>query len=698
MAVPKNGAREAGRATRLPWRPTRWDGADSGFPGAAGRTSLDSDVSTPDARRGGGAGRGSSATLAAGNRSMPLSPPDSEHAVPGTSARPGRRRDGSAPRGARGGRALRGRAALLSVLGLAAAAALTAPRPLASQTLKGKVVQSGSREPISGALVRLLDRAEEEAGASFTNQDGRFTVRPEAAGTYRLKVERIGYESWRSEPMALGAGETREEVFSVPVRPVALDELTVTGRRRCRLDPGEATVLTRLWTEIRKALDRLRRTDVEEKARFQLRTFRRILDRDLQVLREETDTGTRTGRKTFRSIPSERLAREGYVQEREDGVHFFAPDAEVLLSDTFQETHCFRTVEPGTEEGETGDPASEDLVGLAFEPASDRRLPDVEGVLWVDRRSATFRRLEFHYTNLDRSFPEGAARGRVEFEPLSTGEWIVRRWWIRWPREVETMAPDARLPDYKGVQGGRHDEVVLSWLERGGELVEVESEAPRRAARGGSVVGSVYDSVHDEPLVGAPVRLVGTNSTDTTDARGRFALRNVPPGVYELVYRHPTVPGLGAQATGGHVTVDPGSYVPVSLAVPSPGRLRDLLCRRPEADVATPDGPGAVAGQVRRPGRGAPSPGAPVVLGWTEPGDAGGRRDGAEVRHETRADDGGHFLVCGLPVDRPVTVRAGDGPERRLELTPDRPATTLVLTAGASDRRGGQAGAGPGAP
>jgi len=72
-------------------------------------------------------------------------------------------------------------------------------------------------------------------------------------------------------------------------------------------------------------------------------------------------------------------------------------------------------------------------VGLAFEPVPGRHLTDVKGVLWLDQETAALRFLEYSYTELDVDFSTEHFGGRLEFEQLPTGAWIIRNWWIRGP-------------------------------------------------------------------------------------------------------------------------------------------------------------------------------------------------------------------------------------------------------------------------
>jgi hypothetical protein len=99
-------------------------------------------------------------------------------------------------------------------------------------------------------------------------------------------------------------------------------------------------------------------------------------------------------------------------------------------------------------------------VGFTFTPMPGREVPDVAGVLWLDRVSREPRRLEFHYTELRKlltrhtlptlrnEFLERAGRsttvgisqiqmreedfgGALDFERLQGGSWLTRRWEIR---------------------------------------------------------------------------------------------------------------------------------------------------------------------------------------------------------------------------------------------------------------------------
>ncbi|CAN5331760.1 hypothetical protein BH20GEM2_BH20GEM2_18930 [soil metagenome] len=169
----------------------------------------------------------------------------------------------------------------------------------------------------------------------------------------------------------------------------------------------------------------------------------------------------------FASLPAAELAAGGYVQAGPEGTYYYAPDADVLLSDTFLDGHCFRV--------ERGEGTERGLIGLAFEPVEPRGQPargrtEIEGVLWLDRASAELRSLEYRYRDVPHDVPTDRLGGRVEFDRLPDGSWIVRRWWVRMPI-VETRRDRFRKPDGGAVQE-RERSVLTGLKEEGGEVVE----------------------------------------------------------------------------------------------------------------------------------------------------------------------------------------------------------------------------------
>src|SRR5262249_53043076 len=158
--------------------------------------------------------------------------------------------------------------------------------------------------------------------------------------------------------------------------------------------------------------------------------------------------------------------RTGYVVSDTSGTTYYAPDAEVLLSDFFAAAHCFHLVEPPRSAGVSS------LIGVAFQPLRDRPvLHDIDGTLWLDRTSAELRTLEFRYTGLPDYVAPANPGGKVEFLRLSDGGWLVSRWSVRMP----VVGPRGSAPPQTGlgrmmVVTSRRDVAVRGVQMTGGEV------------------------------------------------------------------------------------------------------------------------------------------------------------------------------------------------------------------------------------
>lgn len=132
----------------------------------------------------------------------------------------------------------------------------------------------------------------------------------------------------------------------VRVRAVSLEGIRTEVGSRCGDRPSAGSQLARLWQEARKALEITDWTENLGALRFDLVEYTREVDaQSLRVtdMREQARRGY-YDRSTYRSLPAERLARDGYVQPVPGGTEqweHFAPDADVLLSESFLATHCF---------------------------------------------------------------------------------------------------------------------------------------------------------------------------------------------------------------------------------------------------------------------------------------------------------------------------------------------------------------------
>ncbi|MEW5929311.1 MAG: carboxypeptidase regulatory-like domain-containing protein [Gemmatimonadota bacterium] len=520
---------------------------------------------------------------------------------------------------------------------------LLAPLPLAAQAVRGSVVAESGGAPVPGAMVLLLDASGKARAGALTGADGRFSLAAPAPGTYTLRAERVGHGSAVSPALVLSAGESVEQRLVAPAQAVLLEGISVRASgRRCQVRPGEGEAAATLWTEARKALNAAAWARDARQSTYEVVRFDRELDPgSLRVLRDDRRTGTAVTTHPFASIPADSLSRRGFVQTGPSGTFYYAPDAQVLLSETFLDDHCFRVAEGG----------ADGLVGLAFEPVRGRGVPEVRGVFWLDRGSAELRWLEYDYVGLPDGLPEGKLGGRVEFERLPTGAWLVSRWAIRMPRLARETE---RTRETTGSTGGaaRVRERLVGIQETGGEVRVAGTRAPAAARL--ALAGSVYDSLRAAPLAGASVFLSGTAHRATAGPDGRFRVEDVPEGEYQVSFSHPSLEALGVSPPVRTVALRGGEPPALELAVPSAATLAAALC---------PGGGPARAGAVRDPA-GEPVQGARVLLTWGRGG-----------RAEATTDARGAYRACGIPAGAAVAA----------EVRSDRlaPARALVRLASA---------------
>lgn len=114
---------------------------------------------------------------------------------------------------------------LLAAVLLAGAAA-----PASAQIVRGRLVEAGSSQPIAGADVRAVLGDSAVASAQSSGNGAFLLVLPQP-GTYRVRVDRIGYASGLSDELEAAAGEVLETVIQLSVAAVPLPPVMVVERR-----------------------------------------------------------------------------------------------------------------------------------------------------------------------------------------------------------------------------------------------------------------------------------------------------------------------------------------------------------------------------------------------------------------------------------------------------------------------------------
>ena len=313
-------------------------------------------------------------------------------------------------------------------------ALVTCAGPAAAQVVRGAVVDNLSRAPIGSGIVLLVGADGTERARTLTDPSGRYLLRSSVPGEHRLRTLIIGFQPWESPAFPLARGQTVEREIELDLLRVALPPITVEAERTCVVRPGEGEAAAALWDEVKKAVSATTLAAESRRYRFRTRTRERVVDR-LNVVQSDTVFPLAPGYRAwpFASLDPELLSRRGFMQSDVGGPVFYGPDAVLLVSDVFLDDHCFRV---------RGASDNEEL-GLLFEPVGGRRVPEIEGVLWLDAESTALRRLEWRYRNIPSWARQGQPSGSIEFSQLPDGAWFVRGWTLRAPvAQVYTMRAD----------------------------------------------------------------------------------------------------------------------------------------------------------------------------------------------------------------------------------------------------------------
>lgn len=310
-----------------------------------------------------------------------------------------------------------------------------------AQGIRIRVVDSASTAPLRGALIALID-ADNDVVAEALSLESGSRYFPVAAGRYRVRVRRIGYRPHLSQPVTVP--RTGELVISVPANPVTLTSIVISARSRCQSLAGSSE-LASVWDEVGKALQASRLTMEDLRSVGQAWKYRKTTTPGGAVITADTNRFIVTNPRAFRALDPADLARAGYVRgDPASGWDFYGPDETVLLSPSFAATHCFRLVR---------NPDDERLIGVAFEPVRGRRVSDISGTVWIDRRTNELRNIRFKYVNAG-YFSDFGGSGETRFTRLPSGAWIVDDWHVRGPilrRDSTIVRADGFVVDGGGV-------------------------------------------------------------------------------------------------------------------------------------------------------------------------------------------------------------------------------------------------------
>lgn len=539
------------------------------------------------------------------------------------------------------------------------AVALTAATAQA-QDYTGMVRDSVTGAPIAGAVVMLLDTRQEPVARTLTTTTGTFRLRRAAAVTFR--VIRIGYSPFESPLASLATGPLEIGLVALGNRlpVVAVEANPVCPERR---DSRDALALWSAATDGLYALVVASDSTVEPGTVNQLLFDRRLSDNGREVLEQKVRiarTGNAAPIRAGRTAAD--FAENGYVERTATSTIYYAPDPEVLLDSTFATTHCLSLRE--------GDRGHQGEIGVAFTPARGRgAIPDIEGVLWMNRNPLALRSLEFEYRGLDRAIMETNAGGRLDFETLSNGMPIIRYWHVRSPRVAYH-----RIADRQGGAPQLQAEVplVIGRHETGGMIASgMLADGTAWSTPLATLAGRVLNSRTRDGVHRAQVSLDSTDYRTRTDPQGQFSFEGVLPGTYVLrvvdtltVFRMKPDPELGFVVDTGvlqrvwrtaavEVNARLGRVDPVDLQLPWREPVGGCYRFRAEQPrfvvtgfVVTRDSAAVADAQVR--------------ITWSDI-ERGGSVTETNIVARTAQD--GLFQMCGVPAKRQLeaTVLARNG-------------------------------------
>lgn len=562
---------------------------------------------------------------------------------------------------------------LLRTAGGVAIALAASNDQVGAQIVRGHVVDVANDRGIGGVMVRLLTPNGVERDRILTREpEGFFELQARIPGRYRLRADRIGYAATFSDFLVVTVGDTVNVRMQASVEPVSLAAITVQTDRRCQIRPEDGLAVAQVWEEARKALASAAWTRERGMYQYEMLEIRREMDRDARkVLSEYRDYAQGPSEAPYVARSADSLVADGFARFTAEESVFWAPDAAVLLSDPFLDTHCLRLRRVG--EGSR-------LIGLDFEPVRNRSVPEISGTVWLDTATAHVERMDFRFENL--AIPPALLKaepgGTVRFRLLPNGSWIVASWHLRMFRPGMATHPLTGRPavTLDGVTM-KHGMVLRA---TGDEGVVYEGGTRRR------IVGSVLDSL-GVGLSGAKVYIDGSGAEATTDATGRFELSHLEPGIYPLRFSHSYLDELLYQTEPQDVRIRREDTAPAETEFRAPpiARVFDEICDNPRYRTMpvvpvkrndASEGTEIAWREGMLMGRVVDEAGAPVQqaeiavvvqaydLGDTDTSlvDTDSPTHWVDVRGETSSS--GFYRACWVPVGIPVQVVVLNGGQR----------------------------------
>ena len=553
----------------------------------------------------------------------------------------------------------------------------------AAQEVRIEVVEASNGRAIVGANVAVLDSNGMLLGGGFSDQGGHVELPTPARAPFRVRADKVSFDTWVSVVLRPAGKPIHVRIGMFPTRIPSVVGRTETA---CQQLSGPGTPAGDLWAELKKALTANAMTEAQGLVALDVDLYERVLDRNLGVMSERTEQRTKVSRRPATGISWDQLdsARRGDATSAEV---YRAPDAATFLSDQFVRSHCFSAIRGyGSENG---------LTGLEFKPARIGGLPELTGVIWLDPRANSLRYLNFDYVNLPVPLRIARTTGRVDFQQLPSGKWIVPRWYIRMPRTARVRSTDVGSPTVVRDSLVGYQEVGGT-ARPAGSAPTVAAGSPTSTGAGGSpaptqdepeeapsdavhsiLFGFVFDSTTGRPLKGVEISIGGGQTKAITSDGGRFELSVLGGLSDKVIFNHPRLSLFRIPERVQNITVPAGSRGQAVVIIPSLGTLRKRLCGQNETGT---EAQGIAVGYVRDPA-GNPVRNAHVwatwQISWIE---QNGRLVSTNQQRTVETDTGpdGSYMLCGFTRGAQVTAKVAIAGKNTVQETLAVPANMVL--------------------
>ena len=530
-------------------------------------------------------------------------------------------------------------------------------RPAGAQRVHGTVHDSASTQPVSGVVLTLYDSLGRMTVRTISDEQGRYSLPIDNRST-RLRAIRIGFQP-REAPLVRAAGGDVRLDLTMSAIPAMLTGVRVAGRPLCP-GAGDHGLAFNLWEQARAGL--LASVVAREAKPADVSTLlyeRRLSPNDDRVRSQTLQKREGRSSRPFLAFAEPAVfARAGYMKEDASGRTYYAPDADVLLDESFAITHCFTL---------TIDKDHPAQVGIAFEPAPQRgrdTMVDVTGVIWLDRDHPQLRTLEFEYTAIEPVAATVHTGGTISFRTMSNGIVLIDWWSMRLPVMTATMVPSTMTSSSQPMPERRTDRRNLRVTEvqsSGGELLTAKwKDGIAITLEPGRITGRVVEKGTSRGHKGAVVSLAGTYDEVVTDSVGAFVFAPVIPGKYTISVSDTLLSDIvDARSVSRSIDVARGERATVELRVPP---LTEVVAHACQGTTMGPE-TSILLGSLQD-STGAPVRNVVVSARWLAAAEIVGAVMQAHHTERTyQVDDAGRFRFCGVVRERPIqlTVRGPDG-------------------------------------